>query len=50
MIEDTPSDVSEKINVLSEIKRGEGVFIVDNFGRGLPYINLELTNKNLIRC
>ena len=30
--------------------RGENVFVVDNIWRGFPNINVEITNKNWIRC
>ena len=50
VIKDTSFEVSEEINVLSEIKSGENVFVVDNFGRELSNINFEITNKNWIRC
>ena len=32
--------------MLSEIKRGENVCVVYNIRRGLPNINVEITNKN----
>ena len=30
--------------------RGENVFVVDKIWRGFPNINVEITNKNWIKC